>query len=333
MTTVILLGWIAGWLIFIGLRRCAVYPSDAKTAAEISIIIPARDEAENLPRLLRSIAQQTVGPREVVVVDDCSRDNTAAIGKEWSAKVIDGAPPSTDWCGKTWACQQGADATRGALLLFLDADTWLERDALSRITHHFQSGAISIAPYHCVPTWREQFSAFFQLVMLGGAGPKNLLGQSLLIDRPTYADVGGHDAVRGRILENFALGEKLNCASSARTGRGVLNMRMYSKNWRELIDGWSKGFAHGAATTSTLRLAFIVLWLGGCILALSHPATYALMAFQIAVLLRRIGNYRLLTALLYPLPLLFFFAIFTYSILRARTATSISWKGRPVRVA
>ena len=300
---------------------------------EISVIIPARDEEENLPRLLHSIAQQNIAPYEVIVVNDCSRDQTAAIAKEWGAKVIEGAQPSNDWRGKTWACQQGADAAGGALLLFLDADTWLERDALSCITHQFQTGALSIAPYHCVPTLREQFSAFFHLIMLGGAGPKNLLGQSLLIDRATYAEVGEHRAVRRRMLENLALGEKLRRASRIRTGRGALNMRMYPKSWRQLIDGWSKGFANGAAETSPLRLALIIIWLGGCILAPGHAATYALMAFQIALLLRCLGNYRLLTALLYPLPLLFFFAVFARSIVRARTATSISWKGRPVRAA
>jgi 4,4'-diaponeurosporenoate glycosyltransferase len=73
-----------------------------------------------------------------------------------------------------------------------------------------------------------------------------------------------------------------------------------------------------------------VLWIAGCIIALSHPLTYVLSAFQIALLLRRFGNYRLPTALLYPLPLLFFFAVFARSLLQTRTGTSILWKGRPV---
>ena len=160
-----------------------------------------------------------------------------------------------------------------------------------------------------------------------------MLGQSLLIDRASYAEAGGHRAVRERIAENFALSAKLRTRSSLRTGRGVLNMRMYPRGWRELSDGWSKSFAHGAAETSPMRLVLIVCWLGGCTLALSHPATYLLTAFQIALLLRWFGNYRLLTALLYPVPLLFFLAIFARSLLHSRTRTSVSWKGRSIHVA
>lgn len=333
MITLILSGWIAGWLLFFGLRRCAASPNEDKRAAEISIVIPARDEEENLPRLLRSIARQTVEPRGIIVVNDRSRDQTAAIAEAWGTKVVDGTPPPSHWRGKTWACQQGAEAASGATLLFLDADTWLERDALSCIAHQLSAGAISIAPYHCVPTLREQFSAFFHLVMLGGAGPRNLLGQSLLVDRATYRKVGGHGAVRENVLENFALAEKLRPAICLRSGRGVLNMRMYPHSWRELSDGWSKGFAVGAAETSPLRLALIIVWLGSCILAVNHIAGYALIAFQIALLLRRIGNYNLLTALLYPLPLLYFFAVFARSVLRGRTRSTILWKGRPLRAA
>jgi 4,4'-diaponeurosporenoate glycosyltransferase len=333
MIALILFGWIAGWLLFVGLRRCSAWADDRSRAGEISIIIPARDEEENLPRLLQSIARQTVAPREVVVVNDCSRDQTAAIAEAWSTTVIDGSPPPADWRGKTWACQQGAEVASGATLLFLDADTWLEHDALSCIAEQLNAGAISIAPYHCVPTLREQFSAFFHLIMLGGAGSQNLLGQSLLIDRATYSKVGGHRAVRQNVLENFALAEKLRPATSVRSGRGVLNIRMYPHSWRELSDGWSKGFAMGAAQTSTLRLALIIVWLGSCILAVNHFATYALIAFQIALLLRRIGNYNLLTALFYPLPLLYFFAVFARSILRGSTRSTIVWKGRPLRAA
>lgn len=333
MIALVFPGWIAGWLLFVGLRRCAASSNDRNRAADISIVIPARDEEENLPRLLQSIARQTVPAREVIVVNDCSRDQTAAIAEAWKAKVIDATPPPTDWRGKTWACQQGAEAASGAILLFLDADTWLEHDALSCVAHQLNTGAISIAPYHCVPTLREQFSAFFHLVMLGAAGPRNLLGQSLLIDRATYRKVGGHGAVRQSVLENFALTEKLRPATSVRSGRGVLNMRMYPHSWRELSDGWSKGFAIGAAKTSRLRLALIIVWLGSCILAVNHVATYVLVAFHIALLLRRIGNYNFLTAVLYPLPLLYFFALFARSILRGRSPSTMVWKGRPLRAA
>lgn len=326
MSAVVLLGWCAGWLLFVGTRRCAAASSSDEIEQNVSVIIPARDEEENLPRLLRSIA-----PHNAIVVDDCSRDRTYEIAQEHGARVIRGTPPPKGWRGKTWACQQGADAADGDLLLFLDADTWFERGGLAAMAHAFAGGgALSIAPYHSVPTLREQFSAFFNLVMIGGAGPNDLLGQCLLIERTSYVKSGGHRAVRDQVIENFRLGRKLRGARS-RLGRGVLNVRMYPHGWRDMINGWSKSFASGAAQTSPLRFALVTVWVTGAVFALGHGATYAAFALQLAILLRRVGAYWIVTALLYPLPLAFFFAVFARSIFRTGTRGSISWKGRPVR--
>jgi 4,4'-diaponeurosporenoate glycosyltransferase len=327
MIGIVLFGWIAGWLLFVHFRRCAVEPNECKLTQTISIIVPAREEEENLPRLLRSIAAH-----EVIVVDDCSSDRTAAIAHEYGVRVIDGMPPPNGWRGKTWACQEGADSASGELLLFLDADTWLERDGINVLVDEFRSGAVSIAPHHHVPSAREQFSAFFNLMMLAGAGPRHLLGQSLLIERATYERIGGHRAVKDQLLENFALGEKVGHVET-RLGRGVINVRMYPHGWREMIDGWSKSFAIGAAHTAFTRLALAVMWMTGCTLAVIHPATYALFVLQLAILLRRIGSYRVITVLLYPIPLVFFFAVFARSVLRTRAGASFIWKGRPVRAA
>jgi 4,4'-diaponeurosporenoate glycosyltransferase len=327
MTALALFGWIAGWLLFLGFRRCGSVPNESNLSGKISIVIPARDEEGNLPRLLRSIPGH-----QVIVVDDCSGDRTREVARHHGACIVDGTPPPNGWGGKTWASQQGANAATGDLLLFLDADTWLEADAFSKIGNELGSGAMSIAPYQYVPTVREQFSAFFNLVMIAAAGPRQLVGQSLLIRRAAYDEIGGHRAVKDEILENFALGKRLRTRSRCLLGRGVLNVRMYPNGWRELIDGWSKAFATGAARTSPVRFALIAIWINGAFLALTSPAIYALFALQLAVLLRRVGSYRALTALLYPLPLLFFCAVFARSAL-ARTRRSVLWKGRPLHAA
>lgn len=324
MIPLVLLGWLAGWLLFAGYRRCDLSLTQSEPARHVSVIIPARNEEENLPRLLRSITSA----QEIIVVDDCSEDRTPQVVQEHGAHLVVGIPPPTGWCGKTWACQQGAQTANGELLLFLDADTWLEHKGLQIVTREFRGDALSLAPYHSVPTLREQFSAFFNLVMLAGMGPHRLLGQSLLIDRATYQRIGGHGAVRNHLLENFALGQKLAGATGARLGRGVMNMRMYPAGWREMIDGWSKSFATGAARTSRVRFTLVVVWLTGCVLACMHPATYVAFVLQLAFLLNRIGSYRLPTALLYPLPLLFFFFVFARSAFRRLGNGSILWKGR-----
>jgi 4,4'-diaponeurosporenoate glycosyltransferase len=80
----------------------------------MSVIVPARDEERSLPRLLRSLAGQTMPPLEVIVVDDHSRDDTAARAAAAGARVLSSAPLPDGWTGKTWACHQGAAVKLGA---------------------------------------------------------------------------------------------------------------------------------------------------------------------------------------------------------------------------
>ncbi len=99
----------------------------------LSVIIPARNEAHNLPTLLGSLAAQSVRPCEILVVDDGSTDRTAEVARELGARVIASEPLPEGWRGKTWACHQGAQAATGELLCFVDADTWFEPGGLARI--------------------------------------------------------------------------------------------------------------------------------------------------------------------------------------------------------
>ena len=141
---------------------------------EVSIIIPARDEAANLPRLLESIAMQGIPPREVLVVDDASRDGTAGIAAAHGARVIrsEGLPPG--WKGKPWACAQGARAAEGRLFLFLDADCHFEPGGLEAILGRYRGGAFAVCPYHRVERPYENLSAFFNLIMAGSTVPAKL---------------------------------------------------------------------------------------------------------------------------------------------------------------
>lgn len=350
--------WCAGWLVLGRIRRCRRSGEvQSVSGKRLSIIIPARNEESNLPTLLRSLASQAVRPGEIIVVDDASTDRTADVAREHGARVVSSQPLPDGWRGKTWACHQGAQAATGDSLLFLDADTWFEPDGLNRVLSEFHAaggGALSVAPHHEVPRFHEQFSAFFNLVMLAGTGaftlrgdgltPRGLLGQFLLIERAVYERVGGHEAVKGRILENFWLAEQLRAAGvplRCRAGRGVFAFRMYPNGWRELVEGWTKGFAGGAGQTPPSILWLVVAWTTGLMLAplglvlagFGWPGwlTYGLCAAQVGWLLRQVGTFHWLTALLYPVPLVFYFAVFTRSVMRAKRGQNVEWKGRQIR--
>lgn len=349
--------WTAGWVVLGRLRRLESVTSDAGDGlARVSVIIPARNEEHNLPALLGSLGGQRCRPAEILVVDDASTDRTAAVAAAQGARVIPSRPLPDGWRGKTWACHQGARAARGEWLLFLDADTWFEADGLDRVLAHTtgDNRVLSLGPYHRVRRFHEQFSAFFNLIMLAGTGafsclgdrvpPRGLLGQFLLIHRLAYEEVGGHECVKDRILENFWLAERLRAANvplRCRTGQGAFSFRMYPNGWRELVEGWSKGFASGAGQTPPAPLLLVVAWMTGLMLApigwvlagwgWLGGLIYGLCGAQVWWMLRRVGSFHWGVALLYPVPLCFFFSVFARSAWLAKRRRDVVWKGRHIR--
>jgi 4,4'-diaponeurosporenoate glycosyltransferase len=334
--------WSAGFLL-LGrlLRRCGDQGSPG-AAAIVSVIIPARNEERNLPALLRALTRQSVKPREIIVVDDGSTDRTAEVAREHGATVLASQPVPEGWRGKTWACHQGAQAATGELLLFVDADTWFEPDGLARMLASYPGGAFSIGPCHAVQRLYEDLSLFFNFNMTVGTVPDGLFGQMLLVDRESYRRVGGHEAVKGRILENFFLAQQFRAAgipARSAIGRGVFSFRMYPNGLGELIEGWTKGFASGAGQTPRGVLLLVVAWMTGLMLApigwavtgdwQRWGAAYLLGAAQLGWFSRQIGGFRWFTALLYPVPLVFFFAVFARSAMRS--GKTVSWKGREIR--
>lgn len=326
----------------------------------VSIVIPARNEAQNLPPLLKSISAQNCQPGEVIVVDDDSSDGTGEIARQHGARVVASRPLPEGWGGKTWACQQGADAAGGTLLLFLDADTQLEPGGLERMlmTRRAAGDVLSVMPWHTVWRFHEQFSAFFNLLMAAGLGaftiagrrlrPAGLFGQMLLVPRDLYVAAGGHAAVRSRNLENSWLSRNLLAAGATlhcRSGRGVLSFRMYPDNMSGLVRGWAKGFAAGAGVTPPLLMALIIAWLSGLIMVPAnftasviagdpaHSAWWGMLflfcVLQVHFQFRRVGSFHWAAALCYPVLLVFYFAVFTLSAFRGRIGVAATWKGRP----
>lgn len=355
--------WTFGWIVSARFRLVPEGDPEAgggDRAETITVVIPARNEEENLARLLPSIASQEEPPDEIIVVDDQSEDATAELARAHGARVVSGSALPEGWFGKPWACQQGAEAARGDWLLFLDADTECEPGGFRRIRALVDgTGSVhSICPYHRVERLYEQLSAFFNIIMLLGmnafsvkgdrASGIGLFGQALLLSREAYDAVGGHAAVRREVLENFYLSRPLAGAGytcRCYLGRGTLSMRMFPGGFRELCAGWSKGFVSGAGNTPRSAMIGISFWLSGLImgvisltfLPLASPAVtaaigifYALCAIQTAWLMRHAGSFRLLGAVLFPVGLIFYQVLFFRALLRKREGGPVHWKGRDV---
>ena len=353
--------WILGFLLLFRISYCRVSVHRNTHKPSISVIIPARNEEHTLPNLLNSLSGQLSSQDEVIVVDDHSEDRTKEVAKNSGVKVLESLPTPEGWVGKTWACSQGASIASGEIFVFLDADTVLDNNGLKSIieTYNEKDGVLSIQPYHKMRDLYEQLSAFFNIIVMAGIGafsvlgrrikPIGLFGPVVVMKRQYYLDSGGHDKVKGEILDDLAFGSELqkkgvqvHCLG----GKNTISFRMYPNGIRELINGWSKGFAMGAAKTSTPLLILIVFWIAGSIgttrslieaIAATNNVQIAisgglhiLYALQIYWMLVRIGNFKFYTALFYPIPMAFFVMVFTYSFVRIFIARNVQWKGRKI---
>jgi 4,4'-diaponeurosporenoate glycosyltransferase len=339
-------------------------------AARVSIVIPARDEEDTLPALLGSLKRLTTRAHEVVVVDDESRDATAAVARSAGARVLSAGAPPPGWTGKAWACHAGARATTGDLLLFLDADTVLGPDSLGGLLALWArtGGLVSVQPFHEVVRPYEQLSAYFNAVALLASGAfaapparrparrPMAFGPCLLTSRADYRRAGGHHAVRGEILDDVGLagayrraGLPVHCAA----GGDSIRMRSYPGGIRQLARGWSKNVASGASAAAPGPALATVLWVsahhavavGVALAALSAATGWAVplagnaavwatgwlvFAWQLRLVLRRAGSFRWWTWALFPLPLLAFDTLFAISVVLTVVRRSVRWRGREV---
>lgn len=338
-------GWAAGWWLL--WRMPAPAPPDTDPGSTVSVLVPARNEAAALPGLLASLADQSAPPYQIIVVDDHSTDATAAVANAAGVTVLASAALPEGWTGKTWALHQAAQHATGELLLFVDADVTLAGDAVRRLRgeHARRGGLVSVAPFHLTERPYERLSAIANVVILMGTGafsgwPRRpaamAFGPCLLVGRNDYDTLGGHahPEVRSLVAEDVALAcraRRRELPTTILAGRHVVRVRMYPEGPRQLIEGWTKVLAYGAARTPAPLVALTALWVAGATsAALGQAGTvgYAAWVVQMGWMLRRAGRFGPLTALGYPAPLATFLALFARSwILRLRRRPP-TWRGR-----
>jgi 4,4'-diaponeurosporenoate glycosyltransferase len=361
MTYVILCFWLFG---FIFLWHIPILKKGQKGPfdhAGVSVIIPARNEEKNLVRLLESIDRQTVKPDEVIVVNDQSKDATAEIGQTYGHKVITASTPDEGWLGKPWSCWLGANAAFHDILLFLDADTFLEPQAISMLLSDFRAngGLLTVQPYHKIDRNYERLSAVFNIIAMAGLNaftplnrrikPAGAFGPLIMCRKGHYFEVGGHKIAKNSVLESIPLGRAFMAAGlevHCYGGKGAISYRMYPEGLRSLIEGFSKGFARGAHAISSSVLIMLICWIFGGISLTRHLIQSfvtgdfneimiwlildVLYAAQIQWMLIRIGNFGVWTAVFFQIPLIFFVFIFFISVLKTFVIRQVRWKGRVV---
>jgi Glycosyl transferase family 21 len=267
-----------------------------------SVLVPARDEAGRLPAALRGIRWQAAA--EILVLDDESADETASVAERAAAadprvRLLHGSPVPAGWTGKTWACQQLADAARGELLVFCDADVSLRPGALDALWAEMRAqraDVFSVFPRQrtattgerlLVPLIDEVLLAFLPhpLLRLPAASAATANGQLLAFRRSAYAAVGGHASVAGELAEDVALARRTRRAGltlGLALGGDLVGARMYH-GYLESVRGFGK----------SLRAVH-----GGSDLTLAGAVTWHVLAYTVPwLLLRRTRTWRAIAAL------------------------------------
>ena len=104
----------------------------------ISIVIPAYNEEEYLPKLLKCIEQQTCKDYEIIVADASSRDRTRQIAKRHGCRIVNGGLPAK---GRN----NGAKSAKGDILFFIDADAAFGRNFLRNAVNELKERKLDVA--------------------------------------------------------------------------------------------------------------------------------------------------------------------------------------------
>jgi hypothetical protein len=253
----------------------------------VSVLIPARDEEATIRGAVQAALASRGVELEVIVLDDQSRDRTAAIVREIAKSDgrvrLELAPPLPDgWCGKQHACYRLAGLARNPVLLFIDADTRLERDGLASLVDEMQRTSVALlsgVPRELTGTWAEKLVVpMIHFILLGylpilgvrrsrlpvyGAG----CGQLMLVNADDYRRAGGHAEIRDSRHDGLTLPRAFRLAgfrTDLVDATRVARCRMYqgaSEVWR----GFAKNATEGMATPAGI-LPWSVLLLGGSVL-------------------------------------------------------------------
>ena len=332
--------------------RAPHLPEATPRAPSTVALVPARNEANNLPACLDALGAQTA-PLTVVVIDDVSSDGTAAVAARHPARVLAAAAMPPGWRGKVNALAAGAAATREPWLLLIDADARLAPTALGRAHAAAEArrlDALSLAGRPVARGMGENLlvPAVFALLdfMLGDwwaardGGPAVASGQFVLVRRAALEAVGGFAAIRSATIDDVALVRALR-AGGFRTGfwraPDHLWARMYL-GWAEAERGWRRNLAaifDGRPLAAGLSLvaaagppllAVLGLAVGAWPAALAVWLAGALASAILRLSIRAAPPY----ALLYPADALALAWTLTRALLDRRRGRLASWKGREI---
>lgn len=322
---------------------------------DLTVIIPARNEAHQITNAIQSFAGLAV-----VVVDDASVDNTAAVAEAAGAKVIPAPPLAPGHLGKPAACAAGAAHAKTKWLLFVDADTtfhalfapsavqYAEQNRHDLLTAFLEQRCVTLAEKALLS---YSFALYFTGVSaraVNGNGHRSSLanGQCLLFRRFAYEQIGGHAQVISSVIEDVAIAQvakRHHLSVRVLRAEHLGSVRMYDglkSIWRGFQKNSFRFLQANPFGGMQVVVASILLtsWLPALILALRrYPLTHVpVLLLCLAPFLGLLPWYaesrpgRLWRVLLTPFAIYGFQLIALNGMLVTLLRRTTDWKGRRV---
>ncbi len=342
----------------------SLFHDDLKQGSLVSVIVPARNEEDSIKNCIDSLKALDYPEKEIIVVDGDSTDGTRVILASISdVKVIEEPPLPKGWVGKNWACHTGFKNSKGELLLFTDGDTVHAPTSLKSCVRYLSKNGLDM--FTLIPRvvtegfWENALLplVFQAIFFLTGGDRANdprsrrfmANGQYILIRREAYEKIGGHEALRSRIDEDYRMAQAVKSAGLKMKivfAPDFMETRMYS-SFHELWEGWTKNFFAGA----NYRIDWFLVGMGLVFTFLLAPFLllfYGLFAWLLGgnyvqlvaglfivgiltlrtVFANRRWRYKARYALVLVVSVTIFLAIMVNSMLGYTTGRGVTWKGR-----
>ena len=334
--------------------RVVKSPPLSEITEKVSILIPLRNERWNAEAVVRcALFQEGLKDFEVIALDDSSHDGTAEILQETSNprfKLIQGVQLPESWLGKNFACHQLSRHANGEFFVFIDADVRLSNRAINNSIHAMlkwrwdfispypRQIAISFIERLAQPLLQWSWFATLPLRLAEVLQRKSMVvanGQFLITHRRAYCESGGHEAIKGEVLDDLELARSMvgkGFRGGVAEASVIAECRMYT-NSKDLIAGYTKsqwrafrnlfGAAIACALLIVTSLLPIALGLAGSLLGWINY--FALVVTRLLVAIRTRSTVS--SALLHPLSAALWIYLIALSWLR-KFRGELAWRGR-----
>jgi glycosyltransferase involved in cell wall biosynthesis len=335
---------------------------DPANEPRVSIIVPARNEEEDIRATLGQLLALDYSNYEVIAVDDRSTDRTGKIMDEMAGtgqahgllKVIHISELPSGWLGKTHAMWTAGQQATGDWLLFTDADVLFKPQALRRAIAYGeaeQADHVVLFPRMIMKRPSERMMiAFFQALFVFGHRPWKVadpnardhmgVGAFNMVRRPVYDSVGTYRALRMEVVDDMKLGKIVKNAGFAQ--RNVFGEDLISLHWAKgafgIVNNLTKNF-FAVLSFQWWRTVITIIGLGflnlGPFLGVFLSHGWARLPYAVA-LLSLFGVYHGMSVRS-AIPSYYFFlhpvstSLFMYTMLRSMIHTlwydGIVWRG------